>query len=182
MSKTAVARRYARALIEVGTEGKADEKFGDELKELVAVFSESPVLYRVLLNPMYKLEERVDMAGEVADRIKVSGEVKRFLAILVEGRKVKLIEEISKAYARMEDELTGRLRVTVESPFEMDKAARSAVAERLKAETKKEVILTCEKNPTLIGGLVVRVGNTIMDGSLRTQLERVKQKMLEGVA
>jgi F-type H+-transporting ATPase subunit delta len=181
MRKTALARRYARALISVGREEDAYERFGNDLSGLVGVFKSNPELYKVLLNPMYKLEARKGLTDNITTKLGAAEEVKRFLAILVESRNVTLLEEISEAYSGMEDELSGRLRVTVEAPEEVDKGLAGAIKKRLEDETKKEVILSFVKNPELIGGVVLKIGNTVVDGSLRAQLERVSEKILQGV-
>jgi F-type H+-transporting ATPase subunit delta len=82
----------------------------------------------------------------------------------------------------MEDELAGRLRVTIEAPAELDKKLMDELKKKLEDETKKEVILAFEKKEALIGGLVLKVGNTVLDGSLRAQLDRAKETILKGVA
>ncbi len=181
MRTTAVARRFARALLEVGRESGVHEQYGKELRTVVAVFAGAPELYKVLLNPMYKVEERSSLVAKVAESIKASEHVSRFLTILVETRKIKLLDEIAAAYSVLEDEASGRLRVVVESPAELDSALIDAVKEKLHASTGKEVLVSTRTNPELLGGLVIRMENTILDGSLRTQLENMKEIILEGV-
>ena len=91
---------------------------------------------------------------------------------------IKTIEEISAAYSILEDELLGRIKVKVESATELDNSHIREINKKLRQLTSKEIILTVEKNPALIGGLVFRIGNTILDGSIKTQLERVKEKII----
>lgn len=179
MRATALARRYAQALIGIGREEHSYERFGTDLRNLLSVFKGSPELYGFLLNPMYKLEQRTALTDELSENVGVSKPVKRFLGILVESRKIRLLEGICLAYFKMEDELAGRLKVAVEAPVELDPALRDAIKKKLEEETKKEVILSFEKNGALIGGLVLKIGNTVLDGSFRAQLERVKEKLLE---
>ncbi len=179
MRATALARRYARALIKIGQEEASYEKFGRDLRNFLAVFKGNPELYRVLLNPMYKLEERTGLTEKLSENLGVTDAVKRFMGLLVESRKIRLLEGICIAYFKMEDELAGRLKVTVETPVVLDPALRDAIKKKLREETKREVVLSFEKNEALIGGVVLKIGNTILDGSLRGQLERVKEKMLE---
>jgi F-type H+-transporting ATPase subunit delta len=181
MRTTTLARRYAHALIKIGREENTYERFGTDLRKLLPVFKGNPELYKVLLNPMYKLEERKTLTEKISENLGLSEPVKRFFILLVESRKIGLLESICLAYFRMEDELSGRLRVTMEAPTEPDKTLSESIKKRLEDETKKEVMLSFEKNPHLIGGMVLKIGNTILDGSLKAQLQRVTEKMLEGV-
>src|SRR3972149_10356865 len=151
MRRTAAARRLAKALIEVGIEEKA--KYSGELVSVVGAFGANPELYKVLLNPMHKLEERRALMDRVSGALKVSPVVTRFLGILVASRKIKLLPDVLDAYLKLEDQLEGRLRATVESPFEPDQSILDGIKKKLSGTTGKEVILDFKKNPGLLGGL-----------------------------
>jgi len=181
MRTTATARRFARALIEVGLELDAYEKFGEQISDAAAVFKATPELAKVLLNPMYGPEERSGLIEKVASAIEASPEVARFLSILVETRNIRQLEAISAAYSALTDELSGRIRAVVEAPFELPDDLLGGIREKLKDSTGKDVVLGFVKKPDLLGGLVVRMENTVLDGSLKTQLELMKEKILEGV-
>ncbi len=178
--KGSVAARYAKALIETGREDDSCDRYGRELSTVEAVFAGNPVLYKVLLNPMYRVEERKGLVTSVAESLKLSPYVSRFLNILVETRNIRFLDDISKAYSRLEDEIAGRVRATVESPGEMPPALLDEIREKLGSVLKKEVLLSHSRNPALIGGLLIRIENTILDGSLKNQLELMKEKILEG--
>jgi F-type H+-transporting ATPase subunit delta len=180
MRPTALARRYAHALIKIGLEEASYKRLGGNLRDILSIFKGSPELYKALLNPMYKLEERKLLTEKISENLGVSETAKRFLGLLVTSRKIGLLEGICLAYFKMEDELAGRLRGSVQAPVELDETLRDSLKKRLEEETKKEVILSFEKNPDLIGGVVVKIGNTVVDGSLKAQLERVTEKILEG--
>lgn len=180
--KTTVARRYAKALIAVGAEDGAYANYGKELRTAVGVFQGAPELYKVLLNPMYKVEVRRALLTKVAEGAGFSASVTRLLLILVDRRKITLLDDIAAAYSRLEDDLAGRIRIVVESPTELAPDALNAVREKIKVSTGREVIATFTRNPSLIGGLVIKIDNIILDGSLKTQLELMKEKILQGVA
>ncbi len=180
MSTSAISRRYAKALIDIGKEEGTVEKFGAELRDWLTVTEESPELVKVLLNPIFKLEERSALAGSVADKLSSSPQIKRFIGILVNKGKVGLLEDISASYLKYEDELLGRLRATVVSPGEADETFLASVKERLSAETGKEIIISNEVDPAIIGGFVIKLENTVFDGSLKVQLELMREKMLGG--
>ncbi len=179
--KSTVARRYARALIELGREDGLYEQYGRELRTIIPVFKGSPELSRMLINPMYRLEDRFALMGRVAESLKISSVVTRFLDTLIETRKLNLLDDIGEAYSRLEDDIAGRLRATVEAAVEPNEKTVLDIKDKLRTITGKEVMLTFKKDPTLIGGLVLKIGNTVLDGSVRNQLERMKEKILEGV-
>ncbi|MBI3398912.1 MAG: ATP synthase F1 subunit delta [Deltaproteobacteria bacterium] len=180
MKKGSVAKRYAKALIELGQEEKRFKEIGNELRDIAAVFAANPEFKRFALNPMYKLEERLGIVEKVATALGASDVVKRFLSLLVETRGIGIIEEICAAYSRMEDELAGRIEVKIESAVELNEGHINEIKRKLSKATKKEIILTLKKNPAHIGGLVFRIGNTILDGSIKTQLEKVREKLYKG--
>ncbi len=180
MRKGSIARRYAQALIDIGREDNAHERYGHELRELVAVFKGNPLLYKILMNPMYNLDERKAVTDKLCDNLGASEIIKKFVGLLVERRNLRLLEEIGSAYARLEDDLAGRVRAEVHAPDELGEALLQAIRERLKKETNKDVVLSFRKRPELIGGFVVRMDNLVLDGSIKAQLENMKEKLLEG--
>ena len=179
--KSSASKRFAKALIEIGREEGAWDRYGKELRSVVAMFRGNPELEKVLLNPMYKLEERKALMETIASSASLSPYVSKFFSILVQTRNIRFLDDISEAYSRFEDELAGRIRASVEAPTELDGAIVDDIRKRLGELTGKELILTCSSNPALLGGLVLKIENTILDGSLKTQLELMKEKILEGV-
>lgn len=180
MRKGTLARRYAKALLEIGREDGSYAKYGAELNELAGAFRAEPVLYKVLSNPMYKIEERKALADKLSEAVGASAVTKKFFTVLLERGNVRFIEGVAEAYAGMEDEVSGRIRVLIEAPSEPGGDVLNSVKEKLKKETGKEVIISFKHRPDLIGGMLVRVGNTILDGSVKSQLEKMREKLLEG--
>jgi F-type H+-transporting ATPase subunit delta len=181
MRRTAEAKRLAKALMDVGVEEGEYRKYSGELKKAVEVFGASPELGKALLNPMHKLEERVALMDRVSDALELSPAVASFLGILVSIRKVRLISDVLDAFIKLEDEMEGRTRATVESPHELNQGLLDEIKKKLAESTGREVIVAFRQNPALLGGLVIRMENTVMDGSIKTQLDLMKEKILEGV-
>ncbi|MBI5643034.1 MAG: ATP synthase F1 subunit delta [Deltaproteobacteria bacterium] len=179
--KSSAARRFAKALVEIAREEKALDNYGKELRTTLALFKGNPNLYKVLLNPMHKIEERAALITGIAESLKLSPFVARFLNILVVTRNIKLLELIAESYSRFEDDISGRLRANVEAPNDLEPALLEDIKKKIGSAAGKEVIISFRNNPALIGGLVIRIDNTILDGSLKTQLELMKEKILEGV-
>ena len=182
MRKTTVARRYAKALIEIGQETGTSKDVGRELRDISALFSSHTELTGLLLNPMYKLDARTGLIEKVCEGLRVSDVVRRFLVLLVKNRNIGMFQDICSAYYKIEDEIAGRIRAEVEAAIDMSEDLKAGIKDKLGRLTGKEVILAVEKNPQLLGGIVVRVGNVVLDGSIKTQLDRVKTRLKEGVA
>ncbi|MBI1912513.1 MAG: ATP synthase F1 subunit delta [Deltaproteobacteria bacterium] len=181
MKSSTVARRFAKALIEIGIEEKAYENYGKELNTALVIFSSHPELYKTLINPMYKIEARRGLMEQISASNKFSAHVAKFLNLLVETRSIRLLENIVDAYSRLEDELAGRVRATIESPAELGASLIEEIKTKISSATGKEVVISHQVNAGLLGGLVIRIDNTILDGSLKTQLNLMKEKILEGV-
>lgn len=179
--KSSVAKRFAKALIEIGKEEQAFEAYGKELRTVLAVFMGNPDLEKVLLNPMYKLEERKALMDTVSASAGLSPHVARLMTILVETRNIRFLDGVVDAYSRLEDSLAGRIRASVEAPMELESTLVDEIRRKIGSLTGKEVVLTYRHNPSLLGGLVLRIDNTILDGSLKTQLELMREKITEGV-
>lgn len=180
MSREGSANRYAKVLLDISKADGSDAKVGESLSELSSAFGVSDTLYKTLLNPMYPIENRLNIVAEIASKVGADKSVTNLLKSLVENRKIRLIEPISDAYLSLLDADAGRLNVTVESAAALSPDAKKSITDKLKAETKKEIILTATENKDLIGGIVIRVGNTILDGSLKTQLKNINERLLEG--
>ncbi|MBI5970481.1 MAG: ATP synthase F1 subunit delta [Deltaproteobacteria bacterium] len=181
MSKSS-ARRYAKALLDVGKETSSHVQFGHEIRDAAAVFKVTPELYHALLNLMYKTEERFALMDKVSSAVKLSQPVARFLGGLVSSRNIRLLDDIVAAYGKLEDEAAGRLRAVVESPVELSGGILDVIKEKLRASAGKDVALAFRLRPELIGGLVINIENTVFDGSIRTQLELMKEKIIQGAA
>lgn len=178
--KTSVARRYAKALIEIASETGEAGAYGKEVRTVYGAFESAPELYKILLNPMFPIEDRLGLVEKVSRSLKLSKPVERFLGTLVRTRRIRLLADIAEAYSRLEDDISGRVQVTVLSPVDMDASALDEIKKKISEATGLEAVVACSKDTALIGGMVVKVGNTILDGSLKTQIERMKEKILEG--
>jgi len=180
MRDSATVRKLARALMDVGIARGEAARYGEDLKDLATVFRENRALAPALLNPMNELKERLALMNDICRAAHNSEAVEKFMDILVETRHIRLIADISTTYSRIHDEKAGKIRATIEAPAELPEEVLSEVRTRLEEITGKDVVLAFTRNPSLIGGLVIRLDNTIIDGSLMTQLELLKTRLSEG--
>jgi len=173
-----VARRYARALFQIGVDNGTYEALGQELSDLAELFSGSPALRPALENPVFKPSEKAAILAKILPRVTPSETVRRFALLLLERGRIRALPAIARAYRELGDRHAGRVRAMVTSAQPLSAADLDRVRRSLEARTQKKVMLESQVDPSLIGGLVARVGDLVLDGSVRTQLATLREKLL----
>jgi F-type H+-transporting ATPase subunit delta len=179
MSQSAVARRYASALSELSEEKGALDAVAADLSSFRFLLASHPVLAETLENPAFSREERRAVVDRILARGKAHGLSRNFLFLLVDKNRVAALPEIVDAFSAFHDARRGRVRAVVTSAVPLDRATLSALeAQVKKLSSAKEVLLDTRVDPAILGGIVTRVGDTVFDGSIRTQLSRMKHQLL----
>jgi F-type H+-transporting ATPase subunit delta len=173
-----VARRYARALFDIGLDKTLYEVFGSELAALAATYEGSAELRQTLENPVFKLDQRRGILEKILPRVAPSQDVRSFALLLLERGRINALPAIARSYKELVDEKLGRLQATVTSAQPLDAATAASVQRALERRTGKKVVLSTSVDPTLIGGIVARVGDLVFDGSLKTRLEGLRTRIL----
>lgn len=177
---SAVAVRYARALVDLVLEPGAEVRPQAILQELDAfqdLLAASPALRNVLLSPAVRAAQKRALVSELVRRLGWSDLLRRFLLVVIDRRRVNLLGEIREAVETTLDERLGVVRADVTSARELEPAQRDAVAQALARLTGRQPRPRFRVDPELIGGLVVRVGSTIYDGSVRGRLEGLRKRL-----
>lgn len=172
-----VARRYARAIFDIGASKGLYEAFATEIEALAAVYTGAPELRQALENPVFKLDQRRAILEKILPRVAPSREVRTFALLLLERGRISTLPAVARAYAELVDEKLGRVRATVTSAKPLDPGTQTQVQRALERRTGKRVVLSASTDPDLIGGIVARVGDLVFDGSLRTRLETLKSRI-----
>jgi F-type H+-transporting ATPase subunit delta len=173
-----VSRRYARALFQIGVEKGTFEAFGHELENLANLYSESTELRQALENPVFKLSQKRAVLDGILPRLAPSPVVRHFTLMLLERMRIDQLPAIARAYRELADVQIGRVRAVVTSAKPLDASTLADVQRALERRTHKKVLLKTEVDPSLIGGIVARVGDLLLDGSLRTQLDTLRTRVL----
>jgi F-type H+-transporting ATPase subunit delta len=176
------ATRYARALLDVAVKEKASlEQIDADLASFVDLFKQYPLLEKVLLNPAVPVPRKRATVVELTERTGVSPMVSKLLILLAERDRLVLLPDLLGAYRErlLDHQQVVRAHVTTASPLGDDRA--QAIERGLAQVTGKTVTLETSVDPSIIGGVVARIGSTVYDGSVTRQLERMKQKLVEGV-
>jgi len=173
-----VARRYARALFGIGVDAGKFEALGDELGELASLLNQSDELRQALENPVFRPEQKRAVMQSILPRVAPTPEVQRFVLLLLERRRIILLPAIARAYRDLTDAQLGRVRAEVTSAQELAPATLDRVRRSLEQRTGKKVLINSTVDPDLIGGVVARVGDLVLDGSVRTQLDDLRTRLL----
>ena len=177
MARGAVARRYAKALFELAREDGSVPKMRQELADFAELLESNDELREVLLTPLHPVAQRRKVLDAVADKLGAGDVLKHFYAYLIDQRRLVDVESIQTEYERLADREAGLVRASVKSAAPLSESQLAELRRALAARTGSEVELDVEQDPTLIGGVVAKVGDLVFDGSLRTQLDQLRQNL-----
>jgi F-type H+-transporting ATPase subunit delta len=172
---SAIASRYARALADVVTERKLDaETVTTGLDAIAQVFHDSHELHVLFENPAVPSEQKLKLVDALVSRIGLTREVRNFLAVLIDKGRMALLPDIAQQFKVEINERLGFAEAEVISARELGSDERAHIEQQLSSVTGKKVRARYSKDATLLGGVFVKVGSTVYDGSVRGQLERMR--------
>jgi F-type H+-transporting ATPase subunit delta len=174
-----LSRRYATALFQLANEAARDEDARQELERFAAACGVSALL-TVLTNPAFSLESRKKIVVQVAEELKLSPLIIRFLSLLLDRDRLNHLQSILFYYRGLQDAARGRVQARVRATTPLGAEELERLRSALKSISSKEVVLEEETDAQLLGGLVVHIEGKIYDGSVRTQLERMGKQIEQG--
>jgi F-type H+-transporting ATPase subunit delta len=180
MTNRTAANRYARALLDVAVKEGADVKLIErQLADFAALFDDHPALAKALWNPAIPVQRKRAAVNELIDRLKPTSILAKLLQLLGDRDRLVLLPDLLQAYReRLLDHLKiVRAEVTTAVKLSADRA--KAVEQSLARVTGRTVTLETRVDPAIIGGVVARVGSTVYDGSVTTQLQKMKERLVE---
>lgn len=170
-----VGEVYARALLATAAPKKEVDVVVDQLESLVRdVLDRNPKLEMVLANPKMPIESKWSLIDRVFTG-KMHATLLTFLKVVGRRHRLNAIRAIQKAASKLRDEMANRIQVQVTVSQPLNDAARAALVDRLQKVFKKEVRLDTRIDPSIVGGLVVRIGDTVFDGSIDGQLQSLRK-------
>jgi F-type H+-transporting ATPase subunit delta len=180
-NKTA-AIRYARALLDVAVKERADlELIEHELSQFADLFTQYPLLEKVLLNPAVPVPRKRAAVADVLAQAKFTPIVTKLIALLADRDRLVLVPDLIKAYSDRLLDHRGIVRAEVTTATALDAGRTEAIEKGLASLTGRKVQLTTTIDPAIIGGLVARIGSTVYDASVTRQLEKMKARLTESV-
>ena len=177
MIDTTLAKRYAQALVEIGEEQNALDGYGRDLTALTELVADSKDFREVLINPVFPKEDKKKIANSILEKLGTDRMVINFINLLIDRKRIDQLEGIEKAYHQRVDEIRGITRGEVASASPLDDAELDRIRQALSDISGKDVRLSARVDPSLIGGLVAKVGDKVFDGSIRSQLNELKESL-----
>ena len=176
MIQASLARRYAKALLQIGIEDKTVEKLDADLESYGAVVRGSADLRALLEDPTVLTHVKQSVLKDVTSKLGLTATTVNFIQLLAEKGRIQFFADIHREFTRMADEHAGRARAVVTSASALPKAVETALVEKLSRMTGRKVELDARVDETLLGGLVTEINGVVYDGSLRTQLRALRER------
>jgi F-type H+-transporting ATPase subunit delta len=175
-----IARRYAKALLIIGKEDGQAETYREELDGFASLMYKEKDLKQAICNPLYAVSGRKKVLEAVIEKVNVSKVMKSFLLLLFDKGRFGFIHTINDFYQKLADELKGVLRASLVSATKLSSETVEKIRTTLSTRTGKDIILEVDQDPGLIGGIVSRIGDLVLDGSIKTQLLNMRKSLKRG--
>jgi F-type H+-transporting ATPase subunit delta len=179
MTEGRLSRRYSKALFQLAQETGEEDQIGREVEEFYTAYT-STELEKVLTNPAFAVDARKQILRQVIQSQQLTALTAHFLALLLERDRLDHLPGIVSCYRRLLNEAKGRVEAKVVSAGALDAQMVESVRQRLQGISGKDVVLQEETDPSLLGGLLIELEGKVYDGSIRTQLEKMKQRIARG--
>lgn len=180
MIRARIAHRYTRALFELARDSGAMEQVGTDLDEVQRLIFGDEMLRTALLSPVLTRPAKSQIIDALIAAANPQPLIANFLRVLLDARKLLLLPDITAAYKGMADGALGRVRGETVTATTADETDLRAISQALSKTLRKEVLLDARTDPSILGGVVARVGNLVFDASLRTQLQKMSANLTKG--
>ena len=177
MKSDVVAKRYARALYELGQEEGLEQKFLEDMQNMALIVDESSEFRSIMESPLYDITLKRRILKDVVSKVGISEYAANFMNILLDKDRFVFLRDIRDTYKLILDEASGRVLAQITSAKELDDKQLKDIAKTLSEVVKKEVDVSVTIDPSLIGGVVAEIEGMIYDGSVKTQISRLKQSL-----
>ena len=169
-----VAGRYASALFELASESSSVKEIESDLVNFQALLDESPDLVRLVRSPVIAADDQSKALAAILEKVGIGGLTANFLKLVTANRRLFVIQDIIKAYRSLAAKARGEVTAEVTSAFALSDEQITTLKETLRASVGKDVTLQSRIDPSILGGLIVKVGSRMIDSSLKTKLQNIK--------
>jgi len=178
-SVSGVSGRYATALFELAKDEKSVDAILADLNQFDALLSDSADLKRLVRSPVFSAEVQMKALDAVMDKAGIAGTSAKFLRVLTANRRLFAVSDVIRAFRALVANFKGEVTAEVTVAEQLNDKNLDALKAALKSVTGKDVALNVKVDPSIIGGLVVKLGSRMVDSSLRTKLNSIKHAMKE---
>jgi F-type H+-transporting ATPase subunit delta len=181
MPNVSIARRYARALIEVASESKSTDAVGMQLDQLARWAEGSPELLDVFSNPAYSRAQRMAVVEKLLGQLGTAEPaLVNVLKLMVDRHRLNSLTDMARIYKDMADARAGRVRGRITSAVALPDEAVRKVEQALQKLTQRDVVLDSKVDPAVLGGASAQVGSFLYDGTVKSQLEELRRTLKRG--
>ena len=177
MSIEAVARRYSRAIFEIGREKKQLDVIAKELQAVAELYETNEEFRSAVSSPMLSDEAREAIVEDVAKRLRATPHTVNLLRLLARRQRLAALSDMVRQLGELVDEHNGVLRATVRAATKLTPAYLDKLKAKIEASTKRKVVMTFEQDETLIAGVVTQIGDQVVDGSVRGRLDQLRESL-----
>ncbi len=178
MSLSLVARRYAQALFDLGVERGELDRVVDEMTTLADAWESSADLRNAIENPLVSHPAKKAVVGELVDRISATDTVRYGVELLVDRRRARTLPSVARLLRELADARRGVVRAEVTTAVMLSDVYYARLQAQLERMTSKRFVIDRRVDPSLIAGVVTRIGDRVIDGSLRTRLHSLRESMM----
>jgi len=176
--QTILARRYAKALFSLGKEQGKTEEYSGQLKAIAELYADDAVgVGDAVTNPLYPLDVREKVMAKIAESILADAVLASFLKLLIAKKRADILPDIAEAMQAMVDKDQNISHGTIVSAIELKGDLMAKIQATLEKLTGNKVILETQVDPSIIGGIIAKVGDLVLDGSIKTQLNGLKESI-----
>ena len=168
-----IAKRYARALFDIAQKEDKIEIIYGELKGFSSILKENTELADFFANPVFEDSDKSAVIGNILDKIGMSTTTSNFLMLLVDKRRTDILEQIEECYRKYMDNILNKVRVNIKTAFPLSSKLATRIKKQMEGLTKKNIEIVVDEDPSLLGGVVIGVGDTLYDGSVKAQLNDI---------
>jgi F-type H+-transporting ATPase subunit delta len=174
-----ISKRYARAFFEIAEGEKKLEQYYNELKQFSSIVESNKDLGGFLANPVFDQESKKKVLDKIIGKLSLSKMTINFLNLLIDKRRIDVLPDIETCYRQLMDEVLQKVRITLKTAFPLSGEMQDYITSNLKKMTGREVEVTVESDKGLLGGIVIGVGDTLYDGSIKNQLNNMRNLLGE---
>jgi len=177
---SSVSIRYAKALMAIGIKNNRYEGYRADLESIDALLKEHRELKDYLESPLHDEEALKNILKKIGKQLTISPIVMSMLCFLVDNKRIQHLPEIVQAYQEIVDAVSGKVKAIITTASDISSDLVTPIKSALEKVVHQEVYLQFEKDPEIIGGVVAKIGDMVYDGSLKTQLEKIKYRLIRG--
>jgi F-type H+-transporting ATPase subunit delta len=180
LSNARISKRYARAIFSLGQQDGSYVKYGHELDDFVKCYKQHADFRHALSSPVFAMDARKKILNAVLTKGGFSQMTRNFLNLLLDKNRLGSIESINEYYTRLTDEVSNISHAEIITAMPMKKETLDRVVKTFEGLISRTIRAEVTENPDIVGGIIVRIGDTFWDGSIRAQIEGLRESFRRG--